>query len=55
VYDSLYDHIKNALNKNGYKLLGFSFELNYQMYPEEPKEIMPMVKLELPEKELDKE
>ncbi len=54
VFDTLYEHIKDVLNKNNFKMLGFSFELNYQMYPKEPEGIIPMVKLDLPKKKLDK-
>ncbi len=54
VFDTLYEHIKNVLNKNNFKLLGFSFELNCQMYPEEPEGIIPMVELDLSKKKLDK-
>lgn len=56
VYDELYEYIKDCFNKNNFKLLGFSFEINHQIFPEEPKGIICVPQnLNLSFKKMDEE
>lgn len=52
VYDETFDHIKSVLNRNGFKLLGYDFGLNWAI--PEPEGIIPMVQLKLHNKPIDK-
>ena len=42
VFDALFSHIKNVFNIHGFKMLGFSFGVNYQIHPEEPSNIIEL-------------
>lgn len=60
IYSNIYDHIiddaKAIFNTYGYKMLGYSFEIVYQIFPEESPDIIPMFKLEtLKDKKVDTE
>ncbi len=60
IYSNIYNHViddaKSIFNTHGYKMRGYSFEIVYQVWPQENPDIIPMFKLEsLRDREVDKE
>lgn len=42
IFDNTFSFVKSKVNECGFKLQGYSFEFVYQMFPEEPNNLMPL-------------
>jgi hypothetical protein len=44
IFDTTFSFVKSKINEMGYKLLAYSFEFVYRMFPAEESDIMPLPK-----------